>query len=301
MKILITGANGLLGSNLCLMYSKNNEIYATDKEEPKIENCSNHKLDVTKEEDIQLIEKLNPELIIHCAAIINLDYCEENKKEARETNVLGSEKIAKVTKKLNAHMIYISSDSIFDGERGNYNEEDEPNPLNYYGETKLESEKIISSILENYTIIRTNIYGWNKQNKVSLAEWMLNKLENKEELHAVKDVFFSPILVNNLGEAILELYNLKYKGIINVAAPNNCSKLDFAKKIAETFNLDKDIITPISIGDLELKAKRPKNMSLNIEKAKCILKTKLLSINEGLTKFKELREEGFVETLKKDI
>jgi dTDP-4-dehydrorhamnose reductase len=299
MKILITGANGLLGSNLCTMYSMQNEVYATDIIKPDLPKCQNYKLDILDKKDLLLVEKIKPDLIVHCAALVNVDFCEEHPEDADKINHIGARNIAEVSKKAGSYLIHISTDSIFDGRSGNYKEDDKPNPINAYAKTKLEAENAVQKTGGNYAITRTNIYGWNRQNKESLAEWMLHKLERKEELPAVNDVYFSPILVNNLGEVILELYSLKYKGILHVCGSESCSKLDFAKRLCNVFKLDSKLIKPISKNSLNFKAKRPDNMSLNCSKAKGLLKTRLLNVEEGLKRFKELRENGFMEELRR--
>ena len=300
MKILITGANGMLGANLCLMYSKEHEVYATDIVKPTIKDCKNYKLDITNDKDIKLITAKNPNMIVHCAALVNVDYCEEHPSDAEKINIIGTKKIAEAAKRSGSYLVHISTDSVFDGEKGSYDEMDVPNPINVYAKKKLEAEVTIEKINGSYAIVRTNIYGWNRQNKKSLAEWMLDKLENNEELPAVKDVHFCPILVNNLGEAILELHSVKYKGILNIAGSEGCSKLEFAEKIAKIFKLEKKLIKSVKSESLELKAKRPKNMTLDVSKAKKMLKTKLLNVEEGLKRFKELRENGFVDELKNE-
>lgn len=298
MKILITGANGLLGSNLCSIYSKNNEVIATSNTKPTFSNCFNYKLDITKPEELILIEKIKPYLIIHCAALVNVDYCEEHPEEAELVNTIGTKNIALAAKKSGSYLIHISTDAIFDGQKGDYSEIDKPNPINIYARTKLEAEKEVQSIGDNYALVRTNIYGWNrKKNQKSLAEWMLDKLESREKMPAFKDVLYSPILVNNLAEAILELYGMRFNGIINIAGSESCSKLAFAYRLSEVFGLDKKLILPASVDELKLKAKRSKNMSLNVEKAQKLLKTKLLSVKDGLKTFKELKEKGYLEEL----
>ncbi len=299
-KILITGANGMLGSNLCTQYSKDkkNIVIATDIKKPDFTKCLNLKMDITNKEDLNIIEKERPNLIIHCAALVNVDYCEEYEKEAEKINSIGTKNIAEAAKKSGCYLVHISTDAIFDGNRGNYKEEENPNPINIYGKTKLDAEKNVEKFCSDYAIVRTNIYGWNREEKFSLAEWMLDKLEKEEELPAFNDVMFSPILVNNLGEAILEIYKIKYNGILHVAGSEACSKLEFAKAIAKVFGLKKELIKQTSVEDINLKAKRSKNMSLNVEKAKKMLKTRILNVEEGLKQFKKLKEEGFVEELK---
>lgn len=298
MKILVTGANGLLGSNLCMMWFKNNEVYATGINKPNIPNCFNYKLDILNKQDLKLIENIKPDIVIHCAALTNLEFCEENENIVEKINFGGTKNIAETCKKIGCYLIHISTDALFNGKKGNYSEEDIPNPINIYGKTKLKAEEIVKKIGGNYIILRTNIYGWNLQNKFSLAEWMLDKLEKNEKLPGFEDVYFSPLLVNNLGKIILELISKKYIGILNVASSETCSKLDFAKKIAQVFELNENLIYPVNSDTIKFKAKRAKKMTLNVDKAKNILETPLLNVKEGLKEFKKLRKNGFVNKLK---
>ena len=286
MKILILGARGLLGSNLSFMFSKNHDILAAGKNKPNFIFATNYTVDVTKEEDLKIIGREKPDLVINCVALTNVDFCEENFELSMETNALAAEKIAKACKDSNSYFIHISTDAVFDGEKGNYKETDETNPINVYGETKLEAEKLIGKIGGAYSIIRTNIYGWNHLNKFSLAEWMLDKLNNNEQLHAFYDIKTSPINVTNLGRAIINLFEKKYNGIIHIAGSEIASKFDFAKKVAKVFNFDETLIVKDSSESINFKAKRGKDLGLNVELAQSILDTDLFGVEEGLQEFK---------------
>lgn len=286
MKILITGAKGLLGSNLALMYSKNYEVIATGINAPNFKFCKNYKLDITEEKDLKIIKDEKPDLLINCAAITDMDFCEENPLLAQKINSNGAKNLAKICKQEDIFLVHISTDAVFDGNKGNYSEEDSTNPLSVYGKTKLYAEQYIKKFGGRYCIIRTNLYGWNFQKKFSLAEWILNKLEKKESFPAFSDISFSPILTTNLGRAILEIYNSRIQGILNVAGSQTCTKLEFAYKIAEIFELDKNLIVPSTSEKFPFKAKRGKNMGLNTKKASYLLKTKLLNLNKGLEEFK---------------
>ena len=298
-KILITGGSGLLGSNIAKLAASEFDVHATyNKNKVRIKDVHFFQLDLTKKEQLVKIEQIRPDFIIHCAAITNVDYCEDHPNEAYNQNVLTSINIAEIAKKIRAYLIHISTDSVFDGEKGDYKEDDTPNPINIYGKTKLKAEQNVLSTHAHSCVVRTNIYGWNKRDKFSLAEWMLNKLTNNEELPALKDVYFSPILVNDLAEVLFKLQERKYAGIIHIAGSEICSKLDFAYMVAEVFDLDKSLIKPVSIHELGLKAPRGKNTSLNVSKAEKILKEHLPKAKDGLVKMKKLHEEGYVEELK---
>ena len=300
-KILITGGSGLLGGNLAKMARERFETYAAYHGHPiKMKNCNTFSLDIRNQNTTHnMVNKINPELIIHTAALTNVDYCEDHQKDAWNLNVEGTRNMTKAAEDVGAKFIYISTDSIFDGKKGMYTEDDTPNPLNYYAKTKLEGEKVLAEFDLNYSILRTCIYGWNMQEKFSLAEWVIHGLQNKKKLTMFTDVFFSPILVNNLSEAIFEVCERGLEGVLNIAGSERCSKFHFGGKIAEVFSLDKSYIEPISIKDFtDFKAPRPKDVSLDVSKAKEKLRTKLLDVGEGLVWMRELHQKGHVKELK---
>ncbi len=290
-KVLITGGSGLLGSNLSIIFKEDFKVYFTfNNNFINLKDCEGVKVDLTNfEETKKLILKINPKIIVHCAALTNVDYCEENPNEAQAINSELTKNIAKISNEINSKLIYISTDAIFDGLKGNYLEEDKTSPINIYGETKLNGEKYVKEYCKNYLILRTNIYGWNALSKYSLAEWMLDKLEKNEGFCGFNDILFTPISVNNLGRIILESSKRDIKGLYNIAGPTKCSKFEFANLIAEVFNLNKKLIKSVSSDVINFKAKRSKNMCLNIEKAKKKFNTPILNLKECLDEFKSLR------------
>lgn len=298
-KLLITGGSGLLGSNLSKLSTPKFNVYAIyNTNQVEIKNVNFFQADLTKKEDFIKIEEIKPDSIIHCAALTNIDYCEGHAQEAYNQNVLASIYTAEAAKKAGAYLVYISTDAVFGGEKGGYKEDDEPKPISVYGKTKLEAEQKILSIWPHSCIIRTNFYGWNKINRLSLAEWMLNKLTNKEELPGLEDIYFSPIFVNHFIGVLFKLHEIKYKGVIHVAGGESCSKLGFAYKLAQVFGLDSSLIKSVSIHNLGLGAARGKNTSLNVSKAEKILQEYLPGIEEGLKEMKNLYDEGYVRELK---
>jgi dTDP-4-dehydrorhamnose reductase len=297
MRILITGAEGMLGSNLCVMYAKSHEVIATGRNRPIISGCDNRSLDITSTHDARLISELAPDLVVHCAALTNVDQCEREPELARQINALGAEIIAKEAKKAGAACIHISTDAVFDGEKGGYSEADEPHPIQAYGKSKLEAERLVAS--HDALIVRTCIYGWNRKAKQSLAEWMISTLEKGEKIQGWTDIRFSPILVNNLGDALLELHAKGQKRIIHVAGSEGCSKFEFACAVARVFGLDARLIRPTLSSHAKLQAPRAKDLTLNVTAASGMLSTRLLGIRAGLEKMCKLRDEGFLDELRK--
>lgn len=298
-KLFVTGGSGLLGANIIQTASNKFEVFGSYNNNKVIfENYSLYKIDLTDKKQLKIIEKLQPDLIIHCAAFVSVDGCEKDLKKAYLHNVVGTENVVNISEKIGNFLIHISTDAVFDGKKGDYSEEDKANPINVYGKTKLQAEEIVGNSNIDHCIIRTNIYGWNKRDKFSLAEWMVSKLENGEELFGFYDVKFTPILVNNLSRALFEIYEKKIKGILNVTGSESCTKLEFAQTVADVFNLNKSLVRQISIDELSLPAKRGKNLSLNIKKAQSLLATKLLNVKDGLQEMKRLKDKGYVKKLR---
>lgn len=298
-KILITGGSGLLGSNIAQLAVSRFDVYATyNTHEVGLKDVHFFQADLTQKEDVNKIRKIRPDAIIHCAALTNIDFCEENPSVAHAHNVLASSYLAEVAKEIRAHMIYISTDCVFDGENGNYREDDVTNPINVYGKTKLEAEQKVLSIYPSSCVVRTNIFGWNKLNKFSLAEWMIDKLAQGKELPGFKDVTFSPILVNDLAEILFTLYEKKYAGVLHAGAADACSKLEFAYMIADIFGYVRTNIKPVNHCDVGLKAPRGKNLSLNGSKAQTVLSQELPDIRMGLQRMKQLQGSQYVDGLK---
>jgi dTDP-4-dehydrorhamnose reductase len=299
--VLVTGGSGLLGGNLATLMADKFSVHSIVHKHPaKFETSQVHKLDITKCNDIvYLVEKIKPAYIIHTAALTNVDYCEVNKDEAWLLNVEGTRNIIHAAEKTKSKLIYISTDSVFDGKKGMYTEEDSLNPLNFYAFTKFEGEKLLRKSNLSFVIIRTNIYGWNMQKKLSLAEWMFSSLRENRKLTLFYDVFFTPILVNNLSDVIMEILEKDICGVFHIAGSERCSKFQFGLSLAQIFDLDTNLIEPISLSNKPPIAKRPLDSSLCTKKIASKIKTKLLNVKEGLQVFKSLYDSGYVENLRK--
>jgi len=289
-RLLITGGSGLLGSNIARMSAKSFEVFASYNSHPnQISECRFLPLDIRdKQQVISVFEEIKPDLVIHTAAMIDVDYCEDHAKEARTTNVEGTENVTLASKVVGAKMIYISTDSVFDGKKGMYVEEDVPHPVNIYARTKLEGEERAQYRLPDSLIVRTAFYGWSPSDSIrtSLAEWVVSGLREGRTLKMFTDVFFSPIFVGNLVEAMIEIYHSNLSGICHVAGSERCSKYSFGLEIAQAFGLDKSLIQPCSMDEVSLRAPRPRDISLNISKISGVTTTRLLDVKEGIAWFK---------------
>ena len=247
---------------------------------------------------MSLLASFSPTWIVHCAALTNVDWCEDHPQETQHVNVSMSRNLAGAAQHVGAHLVYVSTDSVFDGTSGNYSETQTPSPRNAYGQSKLAGEHAVQEAGSDHLIVRTNIYGWNLQDKQSLAEWILHRLEAEEPVPGFFDVHFTPILVNDLSEIVLDMMEHKMQGVYHVVGAQTCSKYEFALQIAEMFGLDKSLISPVSLMESVLRAPRPKNTSLRTEKIRQELSRAMPDISSGLRRFKRLRDSGFVRTLK---
>lgn len=290
MKILITGASGLLGSKLCeIAIIKKHEVYsAYNKHEPLHGNPI--KFDVSDKKAIERIfEKIKPKAVVHAAALTNVDRCESAKEPAWNVNVKGTENVATACRNHQAFLVYISTDYVFDGEKGMYKENEKPTPINYYGFTKLKGEESVRSLTDNYCITRASvIYGTiPATGKVNFLLWLLKKLKNEEETKIVTDQWNSPTLNTNLAHMLQEILERKITGIYHLAGATRLSRYEFAKLVADTFDLDTSLMRPISSKELSWIAQRPKDSSLNVTKACQTLINKPLKVSEALEVMKK--------------
>jgi dTDP-4-dehydrorhamnose reductase len=221
--------------------------------------------------------------------------------EAHLLNFRASSFLAELAREINAGFVYVSTDSVFDGERGNYSEADRPAPLNVYARSKFAAEQDVLRIHQNALVVRINIYGWNAQDKQSLAEWIVNQLTAGKELPGFADIFFAPILVNHLAEILLTMLDRRMCGLYHVTGSETISKYEFAKRVAVTFGFNPAKVVAVRAREAKLRAPRPRNTSLNTEKICNALGSVMPDINSGLHTFKALREEKYVEQLKSYI
>lgn len=297
---LITGGSGLLGGNLARMASSRAEVWTSYCEHPApIAGCETIPLDLRDGEQVAAaVRGISPEVIIHAAALTTVDYCQQHLEEAWAINAGGSEAIAAAAAEVGARLVYISTDAVFQGDRGGYREHETAHPVNHYAASKLAGEVQVRRHLPAALVVRTTIYGWNARDKRSLAEWIRDGLMEGRTLPLFTDIFFAPILVNDLADAIFDLIDLKATGIYHVAGSQRCSKYEFGMILAEVFGLAPSSIEKTSVEQADFAAPRPRDPSLCVEKAQMALGRPLPDVRQGLTRFKALWDSGYVAALK---
>lgn len=289
MKILYTGSNGLLGQKISAAttsYSKH-AFLATARGENRTINLGTAKyasMDITNAEEVmKVVREFKPDVIIHGAAMTHVDQCEQNKELAYQLNVKGTKNMADAAKKIGAHLVHISTDFIFDGKEGPYDENGTPNPLSYYGDTKLEAERIVQQ-LEHWSILRTVlVIGMAEDlSRSNIVLWAKGALEKGQAINVVDDQFRTPTLAEDLAQGALLAATQKAQGVYNISGPDFMSIYELVGRVAEHFGLSMDSVTRVDSTTLNQPAKRPPRTGFDISKAKSELGYAPHSFNEAL-------------------
>jgi dTDP-4-dehydrorhamnose reductase len=264
MRILVTGASGFFGGNLVKFLSTEHEVFGT-YHSCKIKGL--HYLDLSDSLQIsQLIWQIKPDIIIHAACVTDVDYCETHKKEAFSVNVAGVKGLLSAADK-KTRIIYLSSNYVFDGKKGDYSEYSHKNPINYYGTTKSVAEELIKTH-KNHLIIRSGMfYGYNEnQDKKNFLAWLLGNLLAQQKVKVVSDQVCNPTFIDDIAKITCLLVSNNMHGIIHIAGAETLTRLEFAYKIAAALNLNKSLIMPIKSDGLFPLAKRPLKINLSTKK-----------------------------------
>lgn len=295
--VLVTGASGLLGHKLVSeLLSKGYRVIGLyNRHEIPLSHENLIKIRVNIEDTVRvedIILKYKPEIIVHAAAYTDVDACEVERKKAWRINVNATKSIVRASRVVKAYLLYISTDYVFDGEKGLYEENDIPAPVNYYGLTKLIGEELVRASDLLYTIVRPSaIYGVGA-GKYNFALFVVDKLRRGEKIKALEDQYVSPTLNTLLAKALAEIVELRPMGVLHVAG-KRMSRLEFARKIAEKLGLPVENIESARMQEFTWKAKRPRDSSLNTSKASRLLETPFNDMDLALEIFaKELGKEG---------
>lgn len=290
MRMLITGATGLLGPAIIYELSKKYDIIGLyNKNALKSQLCTFKRVDLTKKYELKdALTNINPDIIIHAAALTNVDLCEENATLAELINVGATDIITEYCIKLNIPLVYISTDYVFDGKTGNYSETSKPNPINHYGLTKYKGEQKVQKHKRSL-ILRTSIYGWNITNKKCFAERVIESLKSCKPVYGT-DQINSMIFTNYLAKIIELLLSANKTGIYNVVSYESKSKYNFAIKISEIFGFSKGCIKHAD-NTLTTLAKRPQKTDLSVRKVEDTLNIKLPDCATSLEYMKNIEKE----------
>src|SRR3989338_6947434 len=297
MKILVTGASGLLGSNVCKEYSSLFHVYGTYfNHRAVIANCALIRLDLTEGADA--LNDIHPDVVVHCAAEADVDACEADPDRARRSILTMTRNVLAFAQENNAFLIHISTDALFDGKEGNHKEEDPLNPINVYSKFKAEAERHIKTHYDQSCIVRSRFYGWNIQDKQCFAEEVISRLREGKEMICYEANYSTQILVNNLADIMKEIIGNRITGVFNIVESTKLSRYAFAQMIAEVFALPAELVKAAPFEDNKFRASRAQDTSLSNEKARSVFSTAILSSKEGLEEMKWLEESGYKKALK---
>lgn len=277
-KVIIAGGSGYIGNFLVKQFRP---LYSVST----IDRTSGYDIINGYTSIRTLFERLKPAVVIHCINYGNIRECELNKEDAYKVNVLGTKTIVKLCKKYKSYMIYLSTDYVFDGRKGNYTEDDTANPINYFGQTKLMVEKLI--LLEypnNSLIVRTGgVYGYRGRKNSNLDLWLIEKLKNKEIINVFSDIYNTPTYIGDISEALIRCIKHIIVGLYHLCGPQRISRYDLVKSMATFLGYDGNIIQPVISNSFEL-VDRPKDVSLVSKALENRLKISFSSVHDGLMK-----------------
>ncbi len=278
---LVIGASGQIGGAIygCALET-NLETVGTWSTQPS---KGLRKVDITDRGRLfKLVKEVSPHIIYATAAMPNVDRCESEPKESFRINVVGTANLVEAANRIGAIIVFISTDYLFDGIKGPYDEKDLPNPVNVYGYHKLLAEHHIATCSIDYLIVRTTVvYGWERVGKNFIMR-LIHRLSQGQRLQVPCDQIGTPTYNRNLAKAILELVHRGERGVYNIVGSSSVDRYNFALTAARIFGLDGRLITPVTTEELDQKARRPLKAGLKIDKARHVLSTPLLSFEDGL-------------------
>ena len=296
-RILITGANGLVGQKIVALLNDQpeTEVIATGRGPARISfgNVRYIDLDLTNEQLVHYhIQTLQPSYIIHSAAMTQVDICETNHEECWNANVNATENLLEVATGIGAGFQFISTDFVFDGSGGPYNEMAKPNPINFYGKSKHAAEQLVSNSGLKNAILRTVlVYGVGQNlSRSNLVLWVKNNLEKGKNIRVVNDQWRTPTLVEDLAEGCKLVYSKEKEGIFHISGNDYMTPFQIANQVAEVFGLDPALIEPTNADEFKETGKRPLKTGFDITKAKNELGYSPMSLREGLNVVKKQLE-----------
>lgn len=300
MKLLITGASGLLGLNFSLLEMGTHTIVGVDRSK-----LTNPPFDLIRADllDPQAVDRTlsaaQPDAIIHTAANANVDACESDPAGARLLNAHLPGELAAACAKRGIRFLHISTDAVFDGAKdGFYTEEDAPNPLGVYAQTKLEGERNVLSANPRAAVARVNFFGWSLSGTRSLPEFFVNNLSTGRACNGFTDVWFCPMFVGDLAQTLVRMLEKGLSGLYHAVGSQALTKYDFGVRIARQFGYDSQQVIPISVEEAGLKARRSHNLRLSVHKLSTDLGTAIPGVSTGIAQFYTQRQQGYPQKMR---
>ena len=299
-RILVLGAAGLLGINLAIEANADHEVVGTlHRKHIQGAPFDTVTVDLVEVDALPvLLDKVKPDWLINCVALANVDECEKQPGLAQALNVDLPRRLARDSAKRDIDLVHISTDAVFDGEQGNYSEDDPAQPLNAYGHSKLDGERAVLEAYPQAIVARVNFFGWGLDGQRSLAEFFYNNFSQGETALGLTDRYFSPLLVNDLSQLLLSMLEVNLSGLYHVVSPVGLSKYDFGVALAKGFGFAEDMVEPVEAESLNYVAPRAADLRLNTGKLENDLGADIPDVQAGIEKLYELRQQGYPDQLK---
>ncbi|GAP13775.1 dTDP-4-dehydrorhamnose reductase [Longilinea arvoryzae] len=300
-RILVTGASGLLGLNFALQHAAQHQITGVVNSQALRRDApfAVRSLDLSQPgSGAALLKAERPEILVHCAAVANLEVAEKNPALAQRVNADLPGELAEASRRLGVRMVHLSTDAVFDGAHGPYMESDQPHPLSAYARSKWAGEQAVAAANSQAIIARVNFYGWSLNGRRSLAEFFYNQLSGGQPANGWTDVFFCPLEVNMLGDLLLEMAQQGLEGLYHVVSSECLSKYDFGRAVARAFGFDEGLVKPTRVADSGLHAARSPDLRLSTMKLARDLGRALPGQAECLARFQREYAEGYAGRLR---
>ena len=300
MRLLITGASGLLGLNLALEARNNHSVIGVDRQKLAGVPFELINADLLESGAIDsVLDTARPDWLIHCAALANLEACEADPGLARRLNADLPGALSAACKTRGVKMVHISTDAVFDGTKeGVYTEDDLPNPPGVYSATKLEGEQNVLSANSQALVARVNFFGWSLSGKRSISEFFFNNLSAGKPCNGFRDIWFCPLFVGDLADTLLRMLEKDLAGLYHAVGPEALTKYDFGVRLARRFGFDETLVHPVSVEESGLTAKRSHNLRLSVHKLSTALGTSLPTLSTGLDRFYTQFQQGYPQKIR---
>jgi dTDP-4-dehydrorhamnose reductase len=301
MRILVTGASGLLGLSLALEAAKEHTVIGAVHSQPlKNVPFTTLSIDLLAPGAVErLLEQAQPDWVIHCAALAIVDACESQPLQARKLNTEIPAQLAEHVARGGARLLHVSTDAVFDGQRGGYTEDDLPNPLGVYARSKLDGERGVLAANPQALVARVNLFGWSLSGRRSLAEFFFNNLSAGSPVKGFTDVYFCPVLVNDLSPLFISMLEAGLSGLYHATGSECLDKYSFGVRLAQRFGLDERLITPVSVADAGLQAVRSPRLTMRNDRLARALGRPLPGLSTGLERFYQLYQQGYPHMLRR--
>jgi len=290
MRITVTGANGLVGSRLCrLLVVEGHAVTAVARGERRaVGDFQYLNCDLADNEGVtRALVATRPEVIVHTASMTEVDACERNPDAAWAANTLAAANVARHAQARGAHLVHVSTDYVFDGLDGPYDEDARPNPGGVYARTKWLGEEAVRLLAGSWAIARTAVvYGYPPSQRPNFGSWLLETLRGGKTARLFVDQYVSPSLALNVAEQLAELAERRISGIWNVAGAEVVNRMDFGEALVDVFGLDRRLLVPSKLADAGMASPRPPRSGLRVDKALAALKARPLGLRASLEQFR---------------